>query len=246
MAWKTLIRAGLAFVWLACGITGQARAKVDTATRLLERSSSLHGPTGWINIPSADVCGSGELSAAIHRAEAKANLSLWGVLEAGIEFEADKLGDRFEKYRNLSSWDRIAENVPAFAGETFRGQAKIKLLDQDWAGIGLAAGIEEQNLYVAAQRFFPGLSKVTLVAGWGTGRFAKGFGGLSKAIVPGAEFMFEYDGSGFNAGVRMLLARNLVFSLAIQDMNTIGEVKNLGEVIGEHLLFGITFVDKAW
>jgi len=225
---------------------GQAWAKVDTATRLLERSSSLHGPTGWINIPSANICDSGDLSAAIHRAEAKINLSLWGVIEGGLNFEADQLGARFEKYQNFSSWERLQTNVRAFAEETFRGQAKVKLLDQDWAGLGLAAGLEGQDRYLVVQHHFAGLSKVTMVAGWGTGRFANGFGGLSKAIMPGAEVMFEYDGDGFNAGVRMLLAKHLVFSLAIQNMNNIGEVNNLGEVIGQHLLFGITFVERIW
>jgi len=241
-----LLRISLAVVFAAGGLAGHAWAKVDTATRLLERSSSLHGPTGWINIPTAAVSGSGELTAAIHRGEAKVNLSLLGILEGGIYFQADRLGTRFEEYRNLSSWDLVKENVPAFVEEAFRGQVKLKLADQDWAGLGLAAGLEEQDYYVVAQRYLPGLSKVTLVAGWGTGRFAKGFGGLSKAIVPGADFIFEYDGEGINAGVRMLLAHNLVLTLAIKDMNTIGEVRNLGEVIGNHLLFGITFVEKAW
>jgi hypothetical protein len=240
------IRIGLGACLLLGCMPPPAAAKVDSATRLLEKGCSLLGPTGWINLPTADVPASGDISAAIHRGEAKVNISLFGLLEGGIYFEADKLGMRFEKYRNLSSWELIKANVPAFLEEAFRGQAKLKLADQDWLGLGLAAGCEQENLYGVAERYFPELAKVTVVAGWGTGRFGKGFGGLSKAVAPGSEFILEYDGTGVNAGVRLLLARNLVFSLAILDLNSIGEVQNLGEVIGNHLLFGITFVERTW
>lgn len=246
MSLNQVIRLVLSVGLLAGVPAARAWAKPDTATRLLQRASSLHGPTGWINIPSADVSASGDITAGIHRGEAKINLSLLGFFEGGIYFEADRLGHRFEQYRNLSSWDLCRDNLPAFVKESFRGQAKLRVLDPDWFGVGLAAGLEEQNRYVVAERYFPELSRVTVVAGWGTGRFAKGFGGLSKAIIPGSEFVLEYDGEGVNAGVRMLLSRNLILCLAIKDMNTIGEVQNLGEVIGQHFLFGITFVEKAW
>jgi hypothetical protein len=230
---------------LSCG-AGSAWAKIDEATRFLERAASLNGPTGWINLPDAAVPESGELAAGIHRGDAKLNLGLLGFLEAGVFFRADLLGTRFERYRDLSSWDRAKENLPAFFREAFVGQAKVKLLDQDWAGIGLAAGLEERNAYVVAQRYFSGLSRVTVLVGWGNGRFMNGFGGLSKSILPGAEVQLEYDGTGMNAGLRMLLARNLILNLALQNLNTVGEVKNLGEVIGEHLLFGITYVERLW
>ncbi len=221
-------------------------AKIDEATRFLERSTSLHGPTGWINIPSADVAGNGELTAGIHRGDAKLNVGLLGILEAGIFFEADQLGTRFNNYRDLSSWERIKTNLPAFARDAFLGQAKVKLLDQDWAGVSLAGGVEAENRYLVVERYFAGLSRVTVLAGWGTGRFANGFGGLSKNIMPGAEIQLEYDGLGMSAGFRMLLAENLILNLALQDLNTIGEVQNLGQVIGQHLLFGITYVDHLW
>jgi hypothetical protein len=237
---------GVGCVLLAAGMAVPARAKVDLATRLLEKNLSLHGSTGWVKVPNAGVAGSGEVCFGLRRAEASVNLSVFGLLEGGIHFEADRLGSRFEQYKNLSSWDRVRSNVPAFAAETFQGQAKLKLLDQDWAEVGLALGVEEQDPYVVAQRFFPNLSKVTVLAGWGRGRFAQGFGGLSKTITPGAEFMFEFDGRGVNAGLKMLLAHNLVLAIAIQDFNTIGEVRSLGEVIGTHFLFGITYVERAW
>jgi len=226
--------------------TSSAQGKVDPAARLLEQSTSLEGPAGWLNIPAPVVTGSGVLTASIHRAIGSLNISFLGVLEGGVYFETDRLSANFERYRNLSSWERIENNVPAFFRDAFRGHAKIKFLDQDWAELGLAAGIEENSYYIVAQRYFPGLSKVTVLAGWGTGRFARGFGGLNKTIAPGAEFIFEFDGLGLNAGLRMLLAENLVLSLAIQQIDTIGEVQNLGEVIGEHLLFGITYTEKIW
>ncbi len=219
-------------------------AKLDEGTRLLEKSCSLHGLTGWINLPSASVPGENHLSAAIHRGDVKLNVGLWNFLEAGVYVEVDQLGARSEKYRYLSSWEKVQSQVPEFVKENFFGQAKLKLLDQDWAGVSLAGGIERQDTFVVAQRYFGGTSRVTLLGGWGTGRFAKGFGGLSKTIMPGAELTFEYDGQGMNTGIRMLLAQNVVFNLAIQDMNTVGEVQNLGEVIGKHLLFGITYLER--
>jgi hypothetical protein len=203
------------------------------------------GPTGWINIPSASLADSGTLDAAIHRGQAKVNLGLFDVMEAGIYFEADQLGTRFEPYRDLSSTERIGKEIPAFIKEAFRGQAKLQLLDQDWGLVSLAGGVEDQNYYGVVQRYFQ-RSRVTLLAGWGTARFQKGFVGISKTIFSGAEVMFEYDGVGVNMGLRMLLAPNLILNLAGQNLNTVGEVKNLGEVIAQHFLFGITYVEKVW
>jgi len=220
--------------------------KVDQATRYLERSTSLNGPSGWINIPAAAVPGSGRLSAGIHLSRAKINIGIFDVIECGIFFDADRLGERFEPYRNLSRWDLVKKNVPAFIREAFRGHAKLKLLDQDWGIVSLAGGIEEQNYYIVIQRFMPGLSKVTLLAGWGTGRFEKGFLGLSKTIFSGAEVMFEFDGQGINIGLRMLLAPHLILNLAGRNLDSVGEVQNLGEVIGDHLMFGITYVERIW
>ncbi len=237
---------GLGCGLLAVAAAAPAWAKVDVATRLLEKTLAYHGTTGWIQVPNAGIAGSGEVVFGLRQAEASASLSVFGLLEGGIHFEADQLGERFEQYKDLSSWERARENVPAFAAETFRGQAKLKLLDQDWAEVGLAIGIDEQDPYVVAQRFFPDLSKVTVLAGWGRGRFAQGFGGLSKTLMPGAEFMFEVDGHGVNAGLKMLLSRNLALAIAIRDLNTIGEVNSLGEVIGAHFLFGISYVERAW
>lgn len=221
-------------------------AKVAESTRLLERSASLRGSTGWMNIPAAAVPTSGELALSIHRADASVNAGFLDILEVGAFFKVDQLGTNFAQYRDLSSWDRVQDNVPAFFRESFKGQAKLKLLDQDWAGVGLAAGLEEQDAYVVVQRYLPGLSRVTLVGGWGQGRFRKGFGGLNKTIQPGSELMFEYDGEGVNAGLRVLLAQHVIFTLAMQNLNTIGEVQNLGEVIGDHFMFGITYVERLW
>jgi hypothetical protein len=234
--------------WMALSLWALAAlpawAKMDEATALLERACSLQGSTGWINVPSAGVPGYYDLSAAIHRGDAKINLGLWNIFEGGIYFPADKLGQNFDQYRDLSSWERVENQMPAFVKESFYGQGKVKVLDQDWAGISAAGGIEHQDVYGVVQRYVGGTSRFTVLAGWGNGRFTKGFGGISKAIMPGAEIILEYDGMGMNAGVRMLLAQNVIFNLAIQDMNSIGEVQNLGEVIGLHLLFGITYVER--
>lgn len=232
-------------IW-AAATAGPAWAKVDKATRLLEKTLAYHGTTGWIQVPNAGIAESGEMVVGLRQADASASLSVFGILEGGIHFQGDQLSERFEQYKNLSSWERTRNNVPAFAAETFRGQAKLKILDQDWAEVGLAIGIDEQDPYVVAQRYFPDLSRVTVLAGWGRGRFAQGFGGLSKSIMPGAEFMFEFDGRGVNTGLKMLLSRNLALAIAIRDINTIGEVSSLGEVIGAHFLFGISYVERVW
>jgi hypothetical protein len=246
MTWRLFLRLCLWGGLLLGGLVGPAGAKVDVATRLLDKSLADHGVPGWIEIPDAGVANSGEVSLGLRRTEASMNLSLLGLLEGGIYFDAGLLAQSFETYQNLSSWDRVRANVPSFSADVFRGQAKLKLLDQDWAGLGLAAGIEEQDPYVVAEKYFVELSRVTVVAGWGRGRFNQGFGGFSKAIMPGAEVIFEFDGTGINTGLKMLLARNLVLAIAIQDVNTLGEIKSLGDVIGNHFLFGITYVERAW
>lgn len=227
-------------------LAGTALGKMDQATRFLERSTSLQGPTGWINIPSTSVPGSGMLAAGIHLNCAKVNVGFFDFIEAGVFFEADRLAEKFEPYRNLSRWDLVEENIPAFIREAFRGHAKLKLWDQDWGFVSLAGGLEEQDYYGVVQRFMPELSRVTLLAGWGTGRFEKGFFGLSKTIFSGAEVLFEYDGLGINLGLRLLLAPNLIMSLAGLSLDSVGEVQNPGEVISEHLMFGITYVERIW
>lgn len=243
---KTALTAGLGAILLLCVGAESGWGKVDQATRYLEQSTSLVGPTGWINIPSAAVPNSGQLSAGIHLNKAKLNFGLWGVLEGGFFFDADRLGANFEPYRNLSNWDLAEENIPAFIRDAFRGQGKLKVLDQDWGGVGLAVGLEEQDAYVVAQRYFAGLSRVTVVAGWGEGRFSQGFAGLGKTLFPGAELLFEYDGRGINVGMRLLLAPNLILTYAGRNLDTIGEVQNLGQVISQHLSFGLTYVEQLW
>lgn len=227
-------------------IAGPAGAEIDEATRYLEKSSSLIGPTGWINIPAAAMPDAGYLSAGIHSNYAKVAFGLWDFIEAGIYFEADKLGERFEPYQDMSSWEKFRNNLPAFLGEAFRGQVKIKLADQDQAGISLAQGIEGQDVYIVAQRHLESLSRVTLLAGWGTGRFQDGFAGLSKSVFSGAEVIFEYDGKGINLGMRLLLAPNLIFSFAGQRVDRIGEVEDLGDVISKHMVFGVTYLERVW
>ncbi len=231
---------------LVFGVYRSASGEIGKSTRYLNRSASLRGPTGWINIPSAEVAEDGHFNAAIHRGEAKLNLGILDILEGGIYFRADLMGDQFRPYRNLSSWEHAEENIPAFLRDAFRGQGKIKFLDQNWAGISLAGGIEGDNTYIVIQRYILGLSQMMLLAGWGTGRFEKGFGGLSKTLFAGAELIFEVDGIGINVGLRMLLASNLILDLAVQNINAIGEVSNLGEIMGEHFLFGVTYVEEIW
>ncbi len=223
-----------------------AAAQLDEATYYLEQSSSLSGSTGWINIPSPAVPDNGKMTGGLHRGSAEFNLGLLNVMEVGLYFEADRLGKQFDRYKNLSTWEEVEKNVPAFVKEAFKGQAKIKLLDQDWGLINLAVGMEKQDYYIVGHRHFPELSNVTLLAGWGRGRFEKGFFGLSKTIFSGADLIFEFDGQGFNVGYRLLLGPNLIMNLAGQDLNTIGEVQNLGQVISNHLIFGITYVERIW
>lgn len=223
-----------------------ARAHLDEGTYYLEQCSSLNGPTGWINIPSPSIADNGKITAGLDRGLAKCNLGLLNVMEVGLFFQADKLGKQFDHYKNLSTWEKKKKNLPAFTKEAFRGQAKIKILDQDWGLVNLAVGMEQQNYYIVAHRHFPGLSNVTLLAGWGQGRFEKGFFGLSKTVFSGADLIFEFDGQGFNVGYRLLLGPNLIMKLAGQDLNAIGEVQNLGQVISNHLVFGITYVERLW
>jgi hypothetical protein len=244
---KKIVRTAVwGLILLICLGVKSGWGKVDRATRYLELSTSLVGPTGWINIPSTSVPGSGQLSAGIHANKAKVNIGLFGVLEGGFFFDGSLLGQQFEPYRNLSSWQHVERNIPGFIRDAFRGQGKVKFLDQDWAGVSMAAGLEGEDAYVVVQRFSPDLSRVNIVAGWGEGRFSRGFGGLAKSLFPGAELMFEFDGYGVNLGMRLLLAPNLILTFAGRSLDTIGEVNNLGLVISKHLLFGITYVEQLW
>lgn len=225
---------------------GSSQGLVDEGTAYLERSTSLKGPTGWINIPNASVAEHMTMSAGLHLGFAKINIGLFNHIEFGLQFEADRLGKQFKDYQDLSSWEAVEKNLPAFVKKAFKGNAKIKFLDQSWGLVNLSAGVEEQDYYIVAHRHFENLSKVTLLAGWGTGRFEKSFIGLNKTIFSGAELIFEYDGDGINIGYRLLLGPNLIMNLAGKELNNIGQVQNLGEVISNHLIFGITYVEELW
>lgn len=241
--WLNRCIGGVILVYL---FFGPCLGKIDEGMKYLEQSVSFFGSTGWINIPSASVSDHLKLTAGIHRGFAKLNIGLFGLVEAGILFEADRLGKQFRPYQNLSSWEAIEKNGPAFIREAFKGQGKLKLLDQHWAMINLSLGREQQHNYVVVHRHLGGLSDTTLLAGWGEGRFEKGFFGISKMIFSGAEMIFEYDGDGFNVGYRLLLGPNLILSLAGKELDTIWQVQNLGEVISRHLIFGVTYVEQLW
>ena len=223
-----------------------AWGNIDEPTRLLQPAASLKGSSGWMVVPTAAVVPSGFLAAAIHQAEAKVSLGVFDVFEGGFYFRTNEITDDFEKYRDLSDWEKVKRNVPDFLQDAFRSQAKLKVLDQSWGWINLAVGWQHDAAYAVVHRFFPELSRATLTFGWGQGRFERGFGGVSKTIMPGAEFAFEYDGEGLNTGLRMLLAKRLILTLGIRRLDTLGQVRSLGEVVGDHLVFGITYLEPLW
>ena len=189
-----LINVGIAAVWAA---------------------PSVNGPTGLINIPSADVLHEGQYSLGYYNLKeggaGSFNFNLIRNLEMGIA------GLRYDSSSNHTLLN-----------------AKYAVLPETILTPGLAIGVEdltgdqERSTYAAVSKALPFGFRIH--AGVGNGRFSGGFYGIEKTInpisiltgnsgFPATTLILEHDGRHTNYGARLAVAAGLKLDAGWRDRN---------------------------
>jgi len=174
---------------------------------------SIHGSTGMITTPSADVLQKGDFSIGYYKLEdarvGTFNMNIVKNVEIGVSnFNYDQ-----------------RDNETYFS-------AKWALLPETVVTPGLAIGVEdigdedERSAYVVASKALPFGFRIH--GGIGDGRYEKGFVALEKTInplsivgdnntFPATTLIAEYDGDNFNYGARLSLVSGLKIDAGVRD-----------------------------
>lgn len=174
-------------------------------------ASTITGPTGLFNIPSADVNAPSVIGASVHVSDnnvvAALNYSLMDFLEIGASSRSGKYGARFSAF---------------VKGQIFRETANDP---------GLAAGFEDDSAFVVFSKTLAPLFRGHL--GMGTGRFNGLFGGVSYLVnpvvvtrpsslqMPRVMLIAEYDGRKPNVGTRLSFAQGLDINVALMNVSDV-------------------------
>lgn len=167
-------------------------------TAYANAAPSLQGSTGLIDIPSADVLGSGQAAAGYYHMGSDNN----GVLT-------------FHAVPNME----VGAAYAAQGTDGMRLQAKVSLLPEEMLTPAVALGVEDitgeqqRSWYAVASKSLP--DGIRLHIGAGNGRFGGLFAGVEKrlkrvSVLPGksspaAVLLAEYDGHDMNAGIRFMV-----------------------------------------
>lgn len=180
------------------------------------QASSVDGATGLINIPTASTMTASTASLSYHSFKGGNYASVIVGVAPGVEAG---LSARFGDKTNL--FGSLKVNL-------------VKELDYPAVSVGLRAGNDQLNYYAVASMQL-GAPGVRGHAGIGTGRYSSGFAGLSivlnpvsvsttnrKITVPLTTAIFEYDGSGLNAGVLLKFNNSLNGKIYLSDFSSLG------------------------
>ncbi len=172
-------------------------------------ASSLLGPTGLLEIPTADVLGMTQFTVGItqvwadaHEDEtvAYANVGILPKLEVGFTHEDMQDADT---ETILNAKVRIFGPVP---GEITLAGGVVDLTDQIDRSLYLVA---THTLGAGLVTEFGQVTAPQLHVGLGGGRYDGLFAGLSTVVKRKVTLMAEYDGDDFNLGARMPVGPHL-------------------------------------
>ncbi|HEX6971824.1 MAG TPA: hypothetical protein VF234_06365 [Limnochordia bacterium] len=187
------------------------------AGQVVLAAPSQNGSTGFLQIPTADVTGLGQMTVGLHLAappedgsdpsEGFATLSygLASGIEVGVGTRAVSGGESFDAWPIL----------------------KAQLVPETRDDPALAIGLEDDAIYgVVTKTSAPGLR---WAIGIGNGRFNALFGGVSVTLnpvnvssagrpLPIVRLLAEYDGRDFNIGARLEAPPGLMFVVGITDV----------------------------
>ncbi len=165
-------------------------------------ATSIDGPTGLLGIPSTQEAMKGGYSSGIHKYNLKLNYGLIPNLEIGVMLDLQEVED-FSK-------DEL---------KTIAINAKYRVLREERHFIDLAAGKNDENLYIIASKYFPNLERFAFHLGLQEtdADAIKGMWGITK-IARWSMFMLDYDGISYNFGVRMLLSEKMKLDFALVEL----------------------------
>ena len=185
---------------------------------LAAASSTFWGPTGLINVPTADVQPMDSLEIGLHQANRRGAITisygLLDVLEVGMGIFDDR-------------WDDAE----------FSGFAKFNLLQETKSAPGVAIGVsalEDTSYFMVASKRLDGVG-VRGHIGIGKGNVDGLFAGVSKVLnpvtvstyqsywqAPVTTIMGEWDGSALNLGLELAFTPNVKLRLEARAMESLG------------------------
>jgi len=178
---------------------------------------SLHGPTGLVMIPTAEVLGMAQWNAgvtAVRIGDGADENVVYANLGLLPSFELGFARDKFEASEAETVVNAKLRLAGPFPGETSFAAGLIDITDQiDRSGYAvvshtLGAGLLMREGQITAPQLHVGL---------GGGRFDGLFAGVSTTVNRRVGVMVEYDGEDFNAAAKWPLSVNLEATVAALD-----------------------------
>lgn len=201
---------------------------------------AVGGTSGYIENPSAYTLAENSYSLGIHKFKFKANYGLLGFIDIGVFFDFAESSDIL--------------NVVQKGGLN----AKVRLIDEDMMFITASAGIERFPFSMGAPENWEGC-RLYASASRKIGEFSVGLG-ISRPLHGAidisswellADIAFlvndtvltaiEYNGRGFNAGIKISMNYNITIELLVLSLEQIGKSAEEGSLLRDHFIFGITY-----
>ena len=175
-------------------------------------ASSMNGPTGLIDIPTADVLRSGQIS-----------LGYYHLKDGGVGTVNTNLAPNLE----------IGVTAFRYDGQTSKNDlnAKFSVVPETVVAPGLAIGVQnlssnnKRSVYAVASKALP--FGFRMHAGAGSGQFNGIFAGLEKTInpisitgnnaFPATTLIAEYNGKVMNYGARLSIAPGLKLDVGVRN-----------------------------
>ncbi|HHT36021.1 MAG: YjbH domain-containing protein [Candidatus Wallacebacter cryptica] len=178
---------------------------------------NIYGSTGLINIPTASIMPSGSVGAAFHQLRGGGHFSVVLGAFPGVEVG---LASHFKQH-----------------SQTFSGSVKVQILqEQDYpaVAVGLTTDGSQASYYLVGSMQL-GIPGVRGHLGFGSGRYSRGFAGISSVLnpvsivssdrkftVPVTSLLVELDGTGLNAGVSLKFNQTLDARLMLMNFDSLG------------------------
>ncbi len=221
------------------GLVNTALSKPVSVNHFLE-IPAVNGTSGYIENPSGYTLAENSYSLGIHKFKFKANYGLLGFIDLGVFFDFAESSDI------LTVVQRGGLN------------AKVRLTDEEMMFVTASAGIERLpfsmgdsenwsgcRLYASASKTIGDLS-----IGFGVSRPLYGAIDISSwELLADAAFLVndtiltavEYNGRGFNAGIKISMNYNITIELLALSLEKLGKSAEEGSLLRDHFVFGITY-----
>lgn len=209
------------------------------ATHLVE-IPAMHGTAGYIKNPSGYTHNENTYSLGIHKFGFKANYGLFGIIDLGLFFDFSESSDILKVVQ---------------LGDI---NVKVKIIDEETMFVTAAAGIERLPFSMGAPdnwsacRLYFAASKQIENFSFGIGIAQQLHGAIDlsswdfladAAMIVNDTVLAvaEYDGRGFNAGVKISMNYNISVELLVVNIGGFEASARTGSILRDHFVFGITY-----